>query len=293
VEFTNARSNSQEEFNEKISEWVSDKKEHELITRFIEIKSFDNKEDFEKIIRAIFHLANQPTKLQPIYYGDLVGYLNKDLIDKLSNYNDTLVKKFYSFSKGEETIKEFINRLFDQAKSPFYFESDLIRSLNREVSDSSILNKIELKKRSLDYLERYCKGSNQLDSNIWRLFRNCTQSNWVDQVGGSSREIVQIPKEANLIIKEFILNKDLDGYLLEIIRIEPRNKATFALSNETPDIFGSWELFIKDITDNSYNTDSRYLKEFLSFLSVLNPNNYSQFVAFEFKTIPVNSLNQH
>ncbi|MBL0742628.1 KAP family P-loop NTPase fold protein [Chryseolinea lacunae] len=64
VQFGSARVSSQEDFNSQITGWVQKGYEYELQERFTRIKSFDNRQDFEKIIRAIFHLANGKSQQQ-------------------------------------------------------------------------------------------------------------------------------------------------------------------------------------------------------------------------------------
>ena len=127
IEFSKARALSSEEFNKKITEWVKQNLEFELKSRFAEIKSFDNREDFEKVINAIFHLANQKTLIPNMFSRQLVGYDGKDLYDKLNNYENRLAVRYYSDLNEAEGLKQFVLNLFKNAKSPFSFEADFIR----------------------------------------------------------------------------------------------------------------------------------------------------------------------
>lgn len=121
IEFSNARTLSLKDFKSKISEWVLANLESELKNRFSEIKSFDNREDFEKIIRAIFHLANQKTLNPNMYSGSLVGYDGKDLYNKLNNYDNKLATRYYGEQDGAEKLKEFVKKNIFRSKDPLFF----------------------------------------------------------------------------------------------------------------------------------------------------------------------------
>jgi len=66
IAFSNGRLLPQKEFNELIEKWVREGYEIDLSERFGRIKSFDNRKDFERVIRAIFlfrKLTEQTSKL--------------------------------------------------------------------------------------------------------------------------------------------------------------------------------------------------------------------------------------
>ena len=73
----------QDELHNKITEWVSAGLALELKNRFYEINTFDNREYFEKIIKAIFHLANQPTKEPNIWDQYIVNFDSENLLQKM------------------------------------------------------------------------------------------------------------------------------------------------------------------------------------------------------------------
>lgn len=287
IEFSKARSLSQEEFNTKITQWVSEGLEFELKNRFSEIKSFDNREDFEKIIKAIFHLANQTTKNPNFFSRNLVGYDGKDLMDKVNNYDNKLVERYYPEENGNEILKAFIKGQFDQARSPYSFESDLIRHLNGHFSDTFVLTKEELKETCLHYFRKYCQATDKLDSNVWHLFHNCKQTEWIPAGGNSYSKQETMPEEIKETMKDFVLNKDLDGFLFAIIEIEPFDQKKFSISNVIVGLFGNWKAFEEELSQKDEN-ESKYLKEFREFLTLYAAKNYSQYIDFYFDIIPIN-----
>jgi len=286
IEFSNARTLSLKDFNSKISEWVLANLESELKGRFNEIKSFDNRDDFEKIIKAIFHLANQKTLIPNIYSGNLVGYDGKDLYNKLNNYDNELAIRYYGEEDGAEKLKDFVKNIFLEAKSPYSFESDFIRYVNMEFSDSFPLSKDELMVIVLEYFESYCSVNIKLDIHLWSLFHNSKQTVWIPTGGNSYQKQEVLPDTTKSIMREFVLNKDLDGFLLALIDPEPFDQRKFAISNFVVALFDNWANF-KKILEEQSNEKWIYLEEFKNLLSAYEEKNYSQYVDFKFDKIPI------
>ncbi len=287
VEFSNARILNQRDFNTKISEWVLANLEFELKNRFSEIKTFDNKEDFEKIIRAIFDLANQKTLNPNMFSRNLVGYDGKDLFDKLNNYDNKLATRYYGELEGAIKLKTFVKTLFEEAKSPYSFEADFVRYANMEFSDTFPLTKDELTELALGYFIKYCSDNDKLDSNVWNLFRNSKQTKWVSTGGNSYQKQDVTPHETKKIMRNFVVTKDLDGFLLALIDPEPFDQGKFAISNYAFVLFDNWANF-KQILEEQSEDKWRYLKEFKKFLIAYETKNYSQYVDFKFDIIPIN-----
>lgn len=286
IEFSNARTLNQNDFNSKISEWVLANLEFELKNRFSEIKTFDNTEDFEKIVRAIFHLANQKTLNPNMFSRNLVGYDGKDLFGKLNNYDNKLATRYYGDSEGDLKLKSFVKSLFLEAKSPYSFEADFIRYANMEFSDTFPLTKNELTEINLGYFKSYCDTTDKLDNNVWNLFHNSKQTNWVSSGGNSYQKQEVIPDETKVIMKDFVLNKDLDGFLLALIDPEPFDQKKFSISNFAVALFDNWVTF-KQILEEQNEEKWNYLGEFKSLLSAYESKNYSQYVDFKFNKIPI------
>ena len=76
----------QDEFNSHIFKWVEKGLTIEVANRFEQIKSFDSREDFEKIINSIFYFANLKGEATHYWFGNIIGYNGKDILEKLDNY---------------------------------------------------------------------------------------------------------------------------------------------------------------------------------------------------------------
>lgn len=155
-----------------------------------------------------------------------------------------------------------------------------------EFSDSFPLSKDELMAIVLEYFKSYCSVNNKLDSNLWNLFHNSKQTVWIPTGGNSYQKKEVIPDETKFIMKEFVLNKDLDGFLLALIDPEPFDQRKFAISNFVVALFDNWENF-KQILEEQSNEKWIYLEEFKNLLSAYEETNYSQYVDFKFDKIPI------
>lgn len=287
VDFSIARALSKEEFNSKISDWVKSGYESELRERFSIIDRYDNREDYEKIITAIFHFANQPTFHQRITGLNIVNYDTQDLIKKLDNYDKILSSKYYSNNVDIEDFRKFVRGLFNNASSPYYFESELIKSANHLILMEFPLSQEELKSISLNYLERYCSEIDRIDSNLWVLMFNSKQTIKIPSHSNSFTKEEELPDESKQIFKKFVFEKNIDGFIEEIVASHHIHPGKYAIRTIIEEIWDGWEPFKKDIYEIK-GKESLHLAEFKEFLEVFASKNYKQYVEFQFKSIPVN-----
>lgn len=285
IEFSTFLSKGQSELNSKITDWVNSGLADELKDRFAEIKIFKNKDDFEKIIKSIFYLAKQYTKNHSFWYGYLVGYDGDDLYKKLDNYDNKLV----SLYKNIEELKLFIKDIFTTASSPYIFEADFIRFINSNLLEHFPLDKEELSEITFDYFKNYCEENNELDNNVWHLYHCCKQTE-KDPIDSSSyRKKDIIPEKTKLLMKDFLINKDLDSFIKTIIDIEPFDKKRFSISNFILEIYDDWDSFEEEILKIK-NENSLYLNEFRTFVKSISAINYKHYIEFNFEVIPIQDI---
>ena len=219
LEFSKARSLESADFNIQITKWVDQGLAGELSGRFYEIKAYDNKEDFEKIIKGIFHLANHAAPSN--HYLPLMGYDSKDLQDKMADYQNILSDNIYNKNGGKEGLRNFIKDVLENAKNPYFFESEFVRNVMDKYIDETMfpLTQEELKNISVDYLKQYCQATVEIESTSFRLFWNTETTNYIRSGGNSYRSEKEIPNEAKKIFKAFLL-KDFDEFLFCLIDVE-------------------------------------------------------------------------
>lgn len=286
IEFSKYRSKPLNEFCEKIKEWVESGLRWELKRRFESINAFSDKEDFEKTINAIFYFARLP-KIENIN-NDYSGFDYDNLYGKIYNYQEYIKLKYYS---NVDEYKAFIVSIFKTAPSPYSFDVEFIYSTfdKFSITYDFIIPKEVFEHIRLDYLEKYLNETSKFNSNIWHLYVYNDDITALPQ-SGSSYQIQKSknPKATKLVI-DFIRNKDLDGFLFEIIAEEPRDKGRFAISEIIPKMFGSYKTF-EDFIEEFKNKDYKFLKEFKDFYKKLNEHEYKRYIEFNFKDIPVKKL---
>jgi len=276
VEFDKVRMKSQDEFNKEISDWVDKGMVNEVEQRFYQIKTFDNKDDFEKIIRAIFYLANLLTnKKLVLVYNDAQNLLNK-ITGYVSNYQENDDEK--------QELKIFVQSLFQNALSPFTFESSVLRQVSEGHNmPSFILNENEVKEMSINYLKKYLEDTPELNRNTWHLYYQCYFTDWTDIYNPKGI----VPDEAKNIMLELILGSELDNYLKEIIKSKSFEIGWYAVSKtKIEGLFDDWKSFEKILNEKN-EADYKYLQEFKDFYAKFADTDYKNYVEYEFKDIPL------
>lgn len=166
-------------------------------------------------------------------------------------------------------------------------EAHFLRYANDQYDKSFPLTKEELKELSIDYFKEYCSEVDHLNYNVWYLFHRCKQTEKVKVGENLYRNQETIPEEVKEIMKSF-LDKDIDSFILSIIKIDHdlADQKVFAVSNVILEIFGSWQAFENEL-DQREGESNKYLQEFKAFLAEFASTNYSQYVHFDFKIIPI------
>jgi len=278
VEFDKARMKPQNEFNEKIFEWIEKGMAYELNQRFKDIMAFDNKDDFEKIIRAIFYLANLPDT------NEIIGYHTPNLIEKINLY-----RSYDLESKNDAELKIFVKELFQNAVSPFIFESRALRYFNNEHFDSFILSKSEATEISIDYLRKYLDKHPKLDRYVWDLYHYCEYSELTPDESGKSWIIKKgiMPDEVKKIMFDLITSSGLDNYLNDIIKSKSFEIGWYAVKETSiEEFFGDWKSFEKILNEKD-EADYKYLREFKDFYAKFAETGHSNYIEYKFNDIPV------
>ena len=272
-EFEEASQQSQKKFNSKITEWVKKGLESEVADRFKIIKKYDSRIYFEKIISGIFHLGNQSK--------DTVNNNREDLLYRLNTRYNKELKKFYG--KKTDGLNSFVKNLLDSATYPYSFESDLIRDVIEDDNDEFILSKDELLDIAYSYLKKYFDGIEKFNDDFSTIF-NATR----DRQTSGGFVTYKVPEKVNKLLKEFALNKDFEGFLLNLIKLEDAKQEVYRIDKrEIADVFGSCDEFYKILSKRNIN---KYVEEFEKFYTkyLKESNDKFPYIEFDFKTIPIN-----
>ena len=282
-EFSEYRFKTDCEFHAKINEWIEKNLSQEVANRFERIEHFQNREEYEKIINAIFFFASIPFKNSiPFKKHQLIGFDYDNLLSKLKYEN---VKMFYT----KEEYKTFINELFNCQKSPYLFVSEFINSIFRE-SDfhwnfEGILSEDELINRKLFYFKRYAEEITTIDDNFFSLYHYCGYLGWIDN-GNASRSLKDFPpsQSAKDIFKQ-CAERLMDSFIPKIISMDTRfdEKKHFSIRRFVCNVWDSWENFEKFLLEFD-ERQVQSLKEFKDLFYKCKEVDFN-YVEYNFKEI--------
>lgn len=275
IEFNKVRSTlDQTEFNAKIEEWVSNGAEFDLSEKMESIRNFDNKKDFELILKGIFHLKSLNSR---IISGSKASYNDERLIQLISHDS---VKNLFS---GDE-YKNFLLQVLKEEKPNYLEKSRLLGYITKGAILSDIpLTADELIDVLVGYLEHHCNTSEKWDEYNWELFRNTAKIEEVVDEKGNWEKKVYLSSRSKEILRGFIREKGLDGFISDVIFSQSEGKYT--IQTYVQDIYeDSWESFETFIFEED-ETKWQYLNEFKLFFQKFKSANYEE-VEFDFKNIP-------
>lgn len=286
-DFSEARKLTVVEFKKKIKIWVDQGLEDEVQKQFENTNTFSDKNDYEKIILGIFHLANQKSKKSQFYSRSKVGYNGDDLFKKLSNRDNSLTKSFYN---SNDELRAFVKGLFDAASHPFEFESDFAQFANSQFHDEVYtspfpLTKEEVKAISIGYFKSHCDQISEFTDTMWDLYYGCKQTNWKSTGSSSYQRFNSMPPEANQIFIDFLEKKDLNGFIIRILDASPGDYKRFNISSNVKDIFGGWTEF-KEWLNKQSESNWSFLRDFKTFFDKLEANGFGS-TDFIFSEIPI------
>jgi len=284
VEFDKARMKSQDEFNKKISNWIHKGMVNEVKQRFYQIKTFDNKDDFEKIIRAIFYLANLPTNHNSVIaLQNIIDYDTQDLLSKITGY----ISNYQENDDEKQELKVFVRSLFQSGLPPFIFESSVLGQVSERHNMSRfILNENEVKEMSINYLKKYLTDTPELNGNTWHLYHRCWFTEWTLN-GNAYNPKRMMPDEAKKIMFDLITSSGLDNYLKDIIKSKSFEIGWYAVKETSiEEFFGDWKSFEKILNEKD-EADYKYLREFKDFYAKFAETGHSNYIEYKFNDIPV------
>lgn len=271
IEFGKAMDLSLAKLSLKIDEWVSKGLEDEVELKFISLRGADNRENFEKIIRGVFYLGRKEASNSKKTKNSYIGYNTDDLYIKLYNVYDVTSDSFYNGSKTK--YKEFVVSLFNEAPSPYRFESNFLYNLNLSRTDSYF--PLSLEERNafiLTYIYKYAKEYNSFDTNLRELF-----------LDSKIMESKTFPEEAIQSVLEVARNEDLSGFLTFIIRENPREEKSYYINfRQFFDSEESFEGFLSTLDEKKWDC----LREFDDFYQKLKEND-NQSISFNFKILSI------
>lgn len=274
IAFTNARSADIDTFKKAIDAWLKDSNDlvFDLQSRLKLVRRYDNREDYEKMIQAIFHFARQE------YQGTVIGYPNDELINRLRVAPRSVASELYK--EDVQKLKTFVTDLLTDAKMPFTFEAKLIKAIIIEPNDFFPVTKAELNSIALGFLAKHVDNTNFFTVDFWKLF---DASLLVAKINGSSEPVTVVTNDATDLLKSLI-KKDPDAFIRQAILLDPDNKQVM-LDPKVVQAFGTkveFETFFQSMEDS----EGKYVAEFKQVLAQFNHQSSEVFIQFNFRKIP-------
>lgn len=274
IELDKCKSLSNEKFHMQIKQWVKEDKKG--IGLAFEHMSFNNTEEYEKIIRAILYYASLSDKSN----GDNFQFL-KSVLMKMLDFDK--VKLFCQGCLDEDEFKDLIITIFRDQPPPYTFPSNVIEYL-LDVLDPgfrySDLTEEQLREILLFYFNQYAFSINKIDKSFWLLYNKC-----VYRLNKEDGSMLNVYDEARKINRDTAKRLPESYVKMCIIRKEFR----YSLMNQQIiDVWGSYECFEDYIT----SLDESRVKGITEFIEFYNKCKIEQFsiIPFRFKTLDLQNM---
>jgi len=281
AEFSNYRNSSDEEFQDKITQWVDAGLKKEVVIRLERIKFYSNRTDYERIIRAIFFYASLPDKDNSYRF---LGFDTRILISKLDfNY----IKSLY-INKAE--FEKFVIDLFQKQNSPFQFVSNFMNNIIEDISIGKwdfILEKEFLLNQKLSYFKEYTENALEFDRYVIRLFYLSRYKEWTEIQSNNTYRPKEILQDDAKDIYKVAATRLIESFIRNIITktddSHREDEDFYSIQNSAQLVWGSWDEFYLFL--NEFDTKQvKGLAEFKLFYEKCKKKEFG-YVKFNFKEI--------
>lgn len=265
IEFSRMRNLPLDEFKAKLYELSRDVTLlNDIMEHFIAIKQFNDRHDFECIVLAIIHFANQMHPQGDISIGDkFIGYNDKQLAQLLGNDDNA------SYFEDDEEYKNFLLSILKNKTTTYDYSTKFLNSLIRDNGYflERFLNDSQISELLLQNFKQSLSLATNCDLDLWWLYRSC-EVRHESPLPNNARAInYSLNNQATVLMRKFIWLKDIDGFLLLSLEKVPYNNNNFTINNISKFIFRKENVFIWLL--KRYKGKSLYKNEFLKVYDLL------------------------
>ena len=269
-----------EDFVEQLMKWVIQGAREEIYLRLKMMKDFNDKEKFEKVIKAIFELSNY--SLLSDINETAAWYDYDDLFSKLYQ-SDQIVNSYYSGDK--EKYKRFLCKVLIGNPRPFSFTVGFIVHITNDLNRYRVfpIEQLDLVKINVRYLKKYLLKINFLDRQAWSLFYDCkyiraNEDRTIDHiVVDDAKEIMM--KHFDKVGIEYFINS-----VVITIKEDRVGEPLYFISDGPKAVLDNFESI--KIYVNKFEK-SPLIDEFNTFFDKLKESNFQIYIPFEFKHIVI------
>lgn len=271
IEFSKLREQEFESQIKTINKFIEkDNLTQDLLEKYELIKDYDNRIDFEKIIKSIFYIANIEINPTATYKFDrIVGFDGR----KLSNLlNWTKVSMFY---KDKNEYKAFLLSFLNTDSLDYSFNNQYLYGVlkSKYFLIGDIFESKELTEITLTNFNNALKKSSEFTKELYWFYTNCKDRIETPYSSGGIGISYKINRIARNSMKRFVLLKCLDSYLNFIIRFDESGENYLYYPNWEiiNDIFESTDKFIKLLEKCKLNSFCK--EEFIKLYYYIKENN--------------------
>lgn len=274
-EFSVFLNSKDEERNIVINDWISQGKEKDLVFRLLTIKTYENKHEYESVIKTILTIENMDSKTKE---GMKIGFEIKNFIWKIQfEIGDDRIKNLYN---SEDEFKNFIKNIFANAKYPYRFESEVLALIhkNRFIETEFVLTNEEMNGILKEYFLKYLDKNEGFDNYSWTMYIHCKQVNIEN-----NKKVLVVDDE---IKKKFIekLKEEKNCYFLmkSLINREMSENLASIRIKTIIEIFDSTENFENQILSSIDENTDNFRSEFKKFYELVKNDSWKE-NSFKFK----------
>ncbi|MBS1549554.1 MAG: AAA family ATPase [Bacteroidetes bacterium] len=253
-----------------VKRWIEEGKEKDLKFRLLSKGNYKNNIEFENTVKSILQLVHTDSK---IYKNQKIGF-DIHMFRWTIQYHrgDNKIIGLYD---NKDDLKNFITKIFYEAKYPYLFESNVLSSINSNVfrEDSEfILGMDKINDILKFYILKYLNEINSFDVYFWRLYNKCKKMSIEE-----SYKIFTVYDEVKAKIIDLLKDSSSCIYFMKSIIDMGMDDDVGKIHKETiEDIFETVENFERLIlNDRSLNCDS-FMVEFKDFYYKVKDNNWSE-----------------
>jgi len=273
-EFEDYRLRSFEEYLKKVLKWLEEGKYSDLKDRLAKITDFSSVEEFENHVKILVEIGHIESKENNSYYLDY-SLISKALRYPILKYfgEDMEIKLYVS----KEDYRNFVVSIFDNAPTPYLFESSII--LRLIVSEEAfIISHNELEEINLNYFKKYLEESTAITSEFWNLYHNCrVKTINLDTDEGKNPEAIKLAINA---IRKRTGECELGMFIKQTT---PRSKSFSLEQNDWSFVFPTNAEFESWFSSSeNINRESDCFKEFSAFYQLTKAEGFKP-VVFTFQ----------
>ncbi|WP_179008741.1 KAP family P-loop NTPase fold protein [Winogradskyella forsetii] len=274
-EFLVKRNDSLNKLLEYITQSISKGYEHDLLKRFYSINNYKSFDDYKKIIKSIFYLAEHKSNKS----NNVIGFEYEALLRKCS-YS----RNWTNIGIRSSNHNDFIKDVFTSSTSKFKLNvlNSLINDgmgISQFIKESFPIESEEAQNILNNAFLGYIETHRTIDEDFIGFLKNTLKT---DNKGSGINQSYEIDEKIRVAALEYLETQTVDDIIK--IAIKKSNINGFELSKDLLTILGNSQSLLTFLLNHQKVKDSKYINEFNKFVNKMQKFNRAQ---FHFEVIPI------